>query len=91
MTERDAGLLDDGDLGDKGYPGDDGDRDAAGERGPRPPEEVLAELAAARIRELRQLGDEEGVIRVTAAVGRAIELLRGTGGERDPAQPEYPA
>ena len=78
MTAPDAG-----DLAD-----DAGNHEDDTELGPRPPEEILAELADTRIRELRQLGDEESVIRVTAALGRAIELLRGMAGEDDP---EFPA
>ncbi len=54
------------------------------ERGPRPPEEILEHLAETRIRELKQLGNEEVAIRVTAALGRAIELLRARVGEDDP-------
>lgn len=78
MTAPDAGLFAD----DAGHHEDDT------ELGPRPPEEILAELADRRIRELRQVGDEESVLRVTAALGRAIELLRGMASEDDP---EYPA
>ena len=67
---------------DAGHPEDHADR------GLRPPEAILEHLVEARIRELRQVGDVEGAIRWTAALGRAIELLRTPADEDHPEYPE---